>query len=438
MTGMRWWVAIMLLSAWPLAARAEGAGRAASPTDPDGNDDPVVDEPGPLPAALSFVRVGRPPLSLKRICDLRVHEGALYAAHANEPLGTDGATITRYRSDDPKPFSIAFDWNRPGEPTKGGGAGQGFLRVHRIGGRLFVPDADPPYNGFGISEWGTEGFVFVSDANGKFAPTRAPHHRPPGVPSADGPGAGVLPRAYHVIDVIRFRGRLYASTGSVPPKERAWSGPSPGALHVASPDLSRWTFEVDYPYPWKDGVFRLTFLVRFRGRLYAGIQDYDGREPNDYVVFNPPADSTRIDRSDVHAVRITKTGGAQTIRWLADQGKLYWIAWTKEGARLFVTEDGDTWKTIALPQDVGFPTDIVRYRGALHVLTEWALVRLSEPDGAPTTIALVSEKKTPFVLDDTFCAAPLVAFRGELYAGSQRNGALYRLTDSASAGTPTP
>jgi hypothetical protein len=438
MASMRPWLAIVLLSAWPLAARAQDAGRSASPTDPDGNDDPVTDEPGPPPTSLRFVRVGRPPLSLKRICDLRVYDGALYAAHANEPLGTDGATITRYQPDSPKPFSVAFDWNRPGEPTKGGGAGQGFLRVHRIGGRLFVPDADPPYNGFGISEWGTEGFVFVSDANGKFASTRAPHHRPPGVPSENGAGAGVLPRAYHVIDVIRFRGRLYASTGSVPPKERAWTGPSPGALHVASPDLSRWTFEVDYPYPWKDGVWRLTFLVRFRDRLYAGIQDYDGREPNDYVVLTPPAQSTRIERSDVHAVRVTPKGGAQTIRWLADRGKLYWIAWTKEGPRLLVTEDGDTWKTIALPQGVGFPTDIVRYKSALHVLTEWALVRLSEPDYAPVTVALVDEKKTPFAFQDTFCAAPLASFRGELYAGSQRNGTLYRLTDSASAETPTP
>src|SRR5262249_41798497 len=161
-------------------------------------------------------------LSLRRICDLTPFRGALYAAHANDPLGTDGATISRYEGGK---FSVAFDWNRPGEPTNGGGAGQGVLRVHAIvtgtgsttERRLFVPDADPPYNGFGISEGGTEGFVFISDERGIFAKATTPHYRPPPPPlplrplSDDGgaakparAGASVLPRAYHVIDVIRF------------------------------------------------------------------------------------------------------------------------------------------------------------------------------------------------------------------------------------------
>ena len=232
--------------------------------------------------------MGRPPLALRRICDLTPFHGALYAAHAIVPLDMDGATITRYDPHAKEPFSVAFDWNRPGEPARNGGAGQGFLRVHAIGGRLFVPDADPPYNGFEITEPGTEGYVFVSDALGSFAPARAPHHRLPDAPAEGRPGAGILPRAYHDIDVIRFRGRLYASTGSVPPGQRAWHGPAPGALHVAGDDLSRWIYAVDYPYPWKDGVWRLTYMVRFKGRLYAGIQDYDGTDPHDYVVFEPP------------------------------------------------------------------------------------------------------------------------------------------------------
>ena len=32
---------------------------------------------------------------------------ALYAAHAHQPLGSDGATITRYRPDGAKPFTVA-------------------------------------------------------------------------------------------------------------------------------------------------------------------------------------------------------------------------------------------------------------------------------------------------------------------------------------------
>jgi hypothetical protein len=402
---------------------------AAPQIDPDGDDDPEPAGGGPLPVRAHFEQVGKPPLALRMICDLTPLGDALYAAHSVQPLGQDGATISRYRPHEPAKtaFSVAFDWNRPGEPARGGGAGQGFLRAHGIGGRLFVPDADPPYNGFGISEFGTEGFVFVSSPAGEFAPPRRPGHRPPGPPNPEGrAGAGVLPRAYHVIDVIRYRGRLYASTGSVPPQEHAWRGPSPGALHVASPDWSRWTYEIDYPYPWQNGVWRLTFLVRYRDRLYAGIQDYDGREPNDYVYFDPPREAKVIGREDVHPARVTDRGGAQTLRWYADQGRLFWLAWARDGVSLRVTRDGDHWAPVRLPPEVGAPTDIVRFRGALVVLTERAVVALGD-DATVRVIATVSDKKSPFELRDSFCAAPLAVFENELYAGGQRDGSLYRL-----------
>lgn len=475
--------------------------RVSAPLDEDGNDDPEDSGHGVVPNSGHFAKVGTAPLALTRICDLTPLGDALYAAHANQPLGTDGATITRYRPNAKSPFSIAFNWNRAGEPTKGGGAGQGFLRVHAIGGRLFVPDADPPYNGLALAEYGTEGYVFVSDRGGSFAPPRAPHARPPGPPdllsfnsdSDDGrPGAGVLPRAYHVLDVIRFRAALYASTGSVPPKERAWRGPSPGALHRASKDGARWTYEVDYPYPWKNGVWRLTYLVRFRDRLYAGIQDYDGREPNDYVVFAPgssaignPVDSDGgvdagsdisskstdagggfpaplLRREDSRGVRVTRDGSAGTLRWWVDRSatprRLYWIAWTRgEGISLRVTSDGDHWAAIALPDDAGQPTDIARYRNAVVVLAERGLYRLAGtaidgPFGINTSESNVEvanviatplwhfetgtgaspkkNTKSPFAVGDFFCVAPLAVFNNELYAGGQTGGSLYRFDPS--------
>ncbi len=393
--------------------------------DRDGDDDPSLDQPGLALGPGHFERVGRAPLALQRICDLTALGDALYAAHATRPLGLDGATISRFRPTDSRSLSLAFDWNRSGEPSKGGGAGQGFLRVHAIGGRLFVPDADPPYNGFGISEPGTEGFVFVSTAEGEFAKARMPGHLPPRAPDASGKaGALVLPRAYHVIDAIRFRGNWYAATGAVPPGQRAWHGASPGALLVETEFGARFTYAADYPRPYQDGVWRLTFLVRFRDRLYAGLQDYDQRDPNDYVYFAPPRERALISQEDVHAVRVTEAGTAQTLRWYADSGALYWIAWSREGVGLRVSRDGDTWRGVPLPTDVGVPTDIVRFRGALHVLTSRALLRLDE--AGPTVLARITDKRSPFELDDSFCAAPLAVFRGELYAGGQRDGALYR------------
>jgi hypothetical protein len=443
------------------------AGLGPHQLDPDGNDDEEDPGTGAAPSAGLWEKVGTPPLALTRVCDLTPFQGALYAAHANQPLGTDGATITRYRPDDGR-FTVAFDWNRPGEPTKGGGAGQGFVRVHAIGGRLFVADADPPYGGLQLVDWGTEGYVFVSDDKGVFAPPRSPHFRPPGPPelrlSADaGPraGAGVLPRAYHVLDVIRFRGAFYASTGSVPPKERAWNGPSPGALHRASEDGARWTYEVDYPYPWQDGVWRLTYMVRFKDRLYAGIQDYDGRDPNDYVYFSPPvvdAGPTVLRHEDAHPTRVTRLGASGTLRWWVDShvhpARLYWLAWTRDGVVLRVTTDGDRWAAIALPPDAGRPTDVTRFRDAVVVLTERGLYRLSGSpidgsseldasegvaDARVTLIAPVDDlpdggapkkrPKSPFELTDFFCSAPLAVLNGVLYAGGQRGGSIYRLRE---------
>ena len=408
--------------------------------EPDGNDD-TTNEPGtngPRLTEATLTKVGVPPLGLTRICDLRAFGGKLYAAHANQPLGSDGATITHYTPDATKPFAVAFDWNRIGEPTKGGGGGQGFLRVHAFGGRLFVPDADPPYGGLGAVDWGTEGYVFVSDREGVFARARYPHAGLPGRPDADGKaGASVLPRAYHVLDVASYRGHLYASTGSVPPNERAWQGPAPGALHVATPDLSRFTYALGFPSPYPGGVWRLTYLVRFRDKLYAGLQDFDGKSPFDYARFTLPEGRDVLREGDGEGKRVTDRGAAFTLRWYTDRGTLYWIAGTWGGpVSLRMTTDGDTWDTVDLPADVGRPTDVVRFGGELVVLTERALVGLGEEGTSPRVIARFTDKKSPFSLDDAFCAAPLGVLGNVLYAGGQRGGALYRFDAAAQAAPP--
>ena len=42
-----------------------------------------------------------------------------------------------------------------------------------------------------------------------------------------------------------------------------------------------------------------------------------------------------------------------------------------------------------------------------------------------TTIATWDDKKL-FAVDDIYCAPPLAVYDGDLYAGSQKDGALYR------------
>jgi hypothetical protein len=398
---------------------------AAAQREPDGNDDLEDTGTGTLPATLKLTRVGRAWGSLTRVCDLTPFDGALYGAHAVAPLGIDGATITRYERATNK-FTVAFDWNRPGEPAQGGGAGQGFVRVHALGGRLYVPDADPPYDGFGIVDPGTEGYVFVSDEHGVFAKATNPpragderakkqHFRPPRT-------ALIVPRAYHDIDVVRFQGKIWVSTGSVPPGEHAWRGSSPGALNVLDESTHRFSYVTGYPRDATRDVWRLTYMVRFHDSLYAGIQEYEPRESNDYVVF---------DGSTLTGKRVTPTGGAETLRWYADRGSLYWIAIDKDGSgRLRVSRDGEAWEPVELPDGAGRPADIVRFRDDLVVLTEHALLRLggsakNTTTNATTTLASWDDKKL-FAVDDIYCAAPLAVYEGELYAGSQKDGALYR------------
>jgi hypothetical protein len=401
---------------------ASDAAPVAAQLEPDGNDDPEDTGSGAIPSELKLTRVGRTWLSLSRICDLTPFDGALYAAHAYAPLGVDGATITRYEHATNK-ITVAFDWNRPGEPTGGGGAGQGFVRVHALAGRLYVPDADPPYDGFGIVDQGTEGYVFVSDEHGTFAKAQNPakatdeervkkqHFRPPQTTL-------IVPRAYHDIDTIRFQGKVWVSTGSVPPTERAWHGSSPGALNVLDETKHRFSYVAGYPADATNDVWRLTYMVRFKDKLYAGIQEYNPRETNDYVVF---------DGTTLSGKRVTTGGGAETLRWYADVSEhtLYWVTVDKDGSGVLrVTRDGETWTPIELPATAGRPADITRFRGSLVVLAEHALLRLDEK-GQVATLASWDDKKV-FAVSDIYCAPPLAAYDNQLYAGSQKDGSLYR------------
>jgi hypothetical protein len=357
------------------------------------------------------------------VCDFATRDDALFMSHATQPLGLGGATLTRYEPGAKTPFSLVFDWSRPGEPEKGGAGGQGFLRIRDIDGRFYVPDADPPYLGLGLG-FGVEGYVFVGDAKGRFPRARMPGHLPPKAPSAEAGGAILLPGAIHVLDVIHFRGKRYASTGAVvPPK--ATAPQSPGTLFVEGSAPDRW--EVAYTYSGAPGesAVRLGFMTRFKDRLYVAISPLYDVDRNEYVVISPPRDATGVSADWAKPVQATESGGSHTLRWYADRGKLYWITIGADGVALRVTEDGEQWKRLVLPADAGRPTDVLRAGEQLFVMAERALLVL-EPSGF-REVARVEGKKSPFVLDDVYCAAPLAAFDGKLFTGDQKRGALWVL-----------
>ena len=364
--------------------------------------------------------VGRHWASLRRVCALAPFGKSLYASHAYAALVIDGATVTRYTPGEDPPIRVAFDWNRRGQPTKGGGGGQGFARLREIDGRLYLPDTDPPYAGFGLSGKGIEGYVFVSDAEGKFARPRLPKHLPPAPPTREQAGAAVLPYAYHVFDVARFGDHIYASGGGYVP-----GGAAPGALFLGTDDGSPWQPVATFPDPPDAHVWRLTYLVAFRQRLYAGVETFDDANDTDYVSFGLPAPGQHLTSGDALPELQAFAGGASTLRWREDGKQLFWIAAHAGGVTLQHSEDGAHWTPIALPPEAGWPLDVIRYRGALVILTEHRLLQLRA--GELSELARVDSKRSPFELGDTYCPAPLAVFDGELYAGGQQKGRLFRL-----------
>jgi hypothetical protein len=385
--------------------------------EPDGNDDrPVASfDLGKNPR---IEKVGRHYAALHRICDFAVHERTLFMSHATRPLGFGGATITRYAPADEPQFSLAFDWNRPGQPEKGGGAGQGLLRVRRFDGRFWVPDADPPYLGFGLAKGMAEGYVFVSDENARFAPARRPGHLPPAT-------AIVLPGALHVFDVARYENRLLVSTGALVPPTKAQA--SPGALFAENATTKKWEAVYAYAHP-KGGAARLGYMARFRDRLYVAVSPLEDGDANEYVVFDGALDASRA-----RAVRVSELGAQHTLRWYADRGRLYWLSLGGYGSELRVTRNGDDWQLLALPPEAGNATDVLRVGKSLLVMAEHGLYRL---DGETFgLVAKVGDAKSPFAIDDAYCAAPLVAFDGGVYVGSQRKGELYRVRWDAGNGS---
>jgi hypothetical protein len=379
-----------------------------------------------LPGHLRFVKVGRHWSSLNRVCDFGIRDGALFMSHATAPLGYTGATITRYDPRQKQPFALVFDWNRTGEPEKGGAGGQGFLRIRDIAGRFWVPDADPPYLGLGVA-FPVEGYVFSSNTSGRFQFVGRPGHRPPGPPTAERGGTILLPGALHVFDVIRFRGKLYASSGAVIPPN-ATANRSPGVLFVEGDKADRWEVAHTYTGARGEASVRLGYMTRFKDRLYVAVSPLHGLNRHDYIVLAPPREGGSLANEHVRAIQGTRSGGAHTLRWYADRGRLYWITLGADGGELRVSDDGETWTLVELPADVGRPTDVLRLGERLLVMAERALVELSGEKVVP--VARVEGNKTPFAIDDGYCAAPLVAFDGRLFVGDQKRGALWTLEAS--------
>ncbi len=410
--------------AFPLLAQLSLPAPAAG-AEPDGADDGVAaQQRGPGLEALAranrarFEKHGPAAGTHPLVCDLLPFAGALYAATSVAPISLDGARVFRYAGGR---FTLAFDWDRGGGPkTTTEVGGQGITRLRAIGGRIYATDSDAPkWGGFGLSGSFFEDYLFVSGTDGVFPPL-GPGLSPPG-------NTVVLPLAYHSFDVIRYRGAMVASGGTVN-LDRGAPNPYPGGLFVGGPDdaLLRARFRPGAALPV--GVTRVTFLHRFAGRLYMGFQNNKRRARWDIGVLSG-------DPRDPHTAppvlaRITPDGGWLTRRFASGAGRLYWIGSRYPGehrpAVLYVSRDGLAFTRVDLPADAGPPHDLVVVGDSRYLLARGGLYR-ARGDGEQFTRIAAAPAGDPFGGYDLFCGAPLTVYDDALWAGSTRDGALYRV-----------
>jgi hypothetical protein len=393
-----------------------------TPADADGQDDGAPFALDPLAGPLVFEAAPAPPATAHpRVCDLRGFAGALYVSHAEHPIDEDGARVHRY---DPKTrtWSLAFDWDRGSRPGETDGlGGQGLTRLRIEDGHLVATDSDAPMlGGFHFSMAGFEGYLFVSDAQGVFPPLGADAS-----PPAD---AIVIPFAFHVFDVIHFRGALVASGGTAALTRAAVAaaGRYPGALYAARAGASTLLPRFALGSAGA-GVQRVTYLVRFGGRLYLGFQNNERRARYDLAVFS--GDPNDVNAPPPQLVRVTDDGGWLTRRFAAGDGSLYWIA-SGYGGRdarpdtLFASRDGRRFVRVALPADAGAPQDLVVVGKARWLLTTTGLYRAEDARDVYVRVA-AAPAGDPFGSRDAFCSAPLTVFAGKLWAGSTRDGRVF-------------
>ncbi len=353
---LRWMAAVAGVLALGTAAGSGGCGESRAP--------------GP-PLRGRLVPMGSPPGGYEVVTDLLAHSGRLYLAAARQPLGRFGAAV--FATAD----GLHFD------PVLVDDRSQGFLRIRRFDGRLYVPDADPRGR--------APGRIWVVE---------------PGSP----PRAAVVEDAVHNYDVARLGGALVASGGRVDGRGGLWRAVDP----VAGP----WVPVVRTPHS------RLKFLVVWGGRLLAAKRQVGGDV--DLVAFREPLGAHPPIPRDV------VPGEASTFRFhAASDGRLYWSAFSAGALRTLVTRDGRRFEPVP-GLDGRFVSDFAERAGRLYALAEGGVFARGEggrfervapaPDAG--AFALV---RTRSGVANADAAGALEAFAGTLWCGSTRGARLYRL-----------
>ena len=324
------------------------------------------------------------PAPFVEVSDLASTPRGLAIAASIDALTVDGAALFRW--EDASAPRALLRWD-----------GQGFLRVHAWGDTLVVPDADAPFHALSFAfDLDVDGYVFASSPDGTLTDRQRE----------------VLPAAYHVFDVARLAdGRLVASTGAYPPSAVAYlSSSAPAALFIDDGAGRPWRRALEYPSHDARGVYRFTFLVTLPdGALLAGTETPQG----------PGA--LRIEGAATSPVVLPVEGiNGYVLRWALWQGAVLAVVQSGVGTELVRSTDGGR-HFRALPSPPT-PQSALAIGAALYVLADGTLY--STDDGVTFT-ERVARVQPLTHRPSSLVSAPLVAWRGSVWAASTRTGEVF-------------
>lgn len=357
--------------------RTDGAWREAVRARPEAQGGEVRVEVG-----ARWTRRFAAPSPFAQVSDLVSTPRGLVLSASIDALTVDGAAL--------------FRWEGRGEPrTILRWEGQGFLRVHAWGDTLVVPDADAPFHALSFAfDLDVDEYVFISSPDGALTDRQRE----------------VLPAAYHVFDVARRAdGRLVASTGAYPPSSIAYlAAQAPAALFVDDGAGRPWRRALEHPSHDAAGVYRFTYLLSLSdGALLAGTESPMG----------PGA--ARIEPDGITVSAVEGIHG-YVLRWALWNDAVLAIVQTSQGTELVRSEDGGRrFLTLPAPRE---PESVLASGATLYVLADGALY--SSDDGVHFAEKVVRNEALAH-RPSSLVSAPIVAFRGRVWAASPRTGEVF-------------
>jgi len=333
---------------------------------------PLASEPAPKLLRGRLEPVGQPDPAHPVLTDLEVFDGALFVASAVRPLALPGAAI--WRTEDGRSFTPLV--LRP--------EGEGFLRLRAIDGALYAPEADP--RGLG------EGRILRSEDGRSFRSELV---------------AGVA----HTFDVALHQEALVSASAGM--DER-------GVLHRRTP--AGWVSAAVVP------ALRAHFMASRGGSLFVGLIEPEGSA--DFVRFRGA-----VGEGEGEPLQVAP-GQAVTTRWfVTGAGRIYWSHRADGEDRVLTSSDGQRWQSV--PGLRGrFVSDFAEEGGVLYALAGRGLFgKIGEAPFQLVAEAPARGTFGPIRVDATHRSldgsASLAAWRGTLWAGSSRDGRLYRLVPEA-------